>query len=88
MQKSEFECAVRKTVSDEAYDVIETVYMYYPKICSKEDAYWLFKTLGFAVFRDLYPRARKIADLENQVSSLKKEIEELQTKEVKHYETQ
>jgi hypothetical protein len=76
--KQEFEHMAETEVSDEAYDMIETVYMNYPGFNKKEQVVEMYKKHGIAIFCDLYPRSKKISETELRINSLKKELKDLQ----------
>lgn len=72
--KCEFEERIAGTVSQENYQIIEFVYNYYPKIGDKNAVAVLYKQFGMVIFKDLLPRAQKIAELEDKVNKLKTEM--------------
>lgn len=74
---SELETAIGREFSEDEYDFINTVYMYYPGIEDKKTVYTMYFQWGFVIFHDLYPRARMLADLEMNISRLRGEIEVL-----------
>lgn len=77
MIKREFEDKLGATVSQEEYELIEKVYMYYPGINNKAEIASLFKIGGLILINDMLPRAEKIADLESRMSSLNTELNKL-----------
>ena len=77
MLKSELETAIGRSFSEDEYNLINTVYMYYPGIEDKKTVYTMLFRYGFTIFNDLYPRARQLADLEMNISKLRGQIEVL-----------
>lgn len=87
MQKREFEERIERTVTDEQYKIIETVYMWHPSIrntSGKDEVAELFKSFGMTIFHDMLPRAKKAQELDEQlrvaqraVAKIQEEIEEL-----------
>ena len=77
MLKSELETAIGRSFSEDEYNLINTVYMYYPGIDDKKTVYTMLFRYGFTIFNDLYPRARQLADLEMNISKLRGQIEVL-----------
>ena len=71
MLKSELETAIGRSFSEDEYNLINTVYMYYPGIDDKKTVYTMYFQCGFVIFNDLYPRARRLADLEMDISKLR-----------------
>lgn len=75
MMKSEFEDLIHGSVTDEEYELIETVYMWHPAIrntSGKEEVAELYKSFGIVIFYDMYPRARKAKDIEENIRMLDK----------------
>lgn len=83
MMKHEFEALVKTEVSDEFYDVIETVYNYHPtipEVDGKKVIADIFTKYGMGMIRDMYPTAQKASDLESTIATLRREVEEAQEK--------
>ena len=62
------------------YEVIETVYGFYPGIHhvkGKEQVAELYKTFGLRIFEDMLKRAEAIRDIEDEIIQCKKKIAEL-----------
>lgn len=80
MMKQEFEEKIGCTITEEAYRVVEIVYMYHP-VCdcihAKERAAELWQIGGLAIFRDMLPRAKKCRDLESRIQTLEAEVQKL-----------
>ena len=74
MLKSELETAMERPFADEVYELINTVYMYYPGIEDKQQVYALLQQFGMTLFNDLYPRAKRLAELSDKIHKLEKEI--------------
>ena len=73
MMKSEFEKLTKKEVTQEQYNIIETVYTFYPGIDDKQYFCNLYLALGPVMIVDLYPRAQRIEEIENQIRALQLE---------------
>ena len=70
MTKSEFEEMIGGSVMDEEYQLIEEVYMWHPAIrntSGKEEGAELYKSFGIVIFYDMYPRAKKANDIEDNI---------------------
>lgn len=83
MMKHEFEklAGISIPLSQSEYDVIETVYMYYPGIHhvkGKEQVAELYKVFGMRIFEDMLKRAETIANIQNKIIDYKKKIAELE----------
>jgi len=76
MMKPEFEGLIKSEISNEDYQKVETVYMWYPGIESKNQMAELYE-IGMALLNDLLPRAKKIMDTEREVRELTNKLEEL-----------
>lgn len=74
MLQSELESGIDMSVSEEDYELINTVYMYYPGIEEKEQVYTLYKQFGMILFNDLHPRAKRLAELSEKIYRLEREI--------------
>ena len=77
MMKNEFEKIVGHEVSQEEYDVIETVYMSYPGELQKDTVAKMYNESGYILFRDLYKRAAEIKMFENQILDLQNRLAKL-----------
>lgn len=80
MMKTEFEDLIHGSVTDEEYELIETVYMWYPAIrntSGKEEVAELYKSFGIVIFYDMYPRAKKAKEIEMNIRMLDKTRAEL-----------
>lgn len=81
MTKSEFEYLIHGSVTDEEYELIETVYMWHPAIRNtsgkEEVAAELYKSFGIVIFYDMYPRAKKAKEIEVNIRMLDKTRAEL-----------
>lgn len=74
MLPSELEAAMGRPFTEDGYEIIETVYMYYPGIEDKQQVYTLLRQFGTTIFHDLYPRAKQLAELSDKINRLKKEM--------------
>ena len=75
MTKSEFEEMIGGSVMDEEYLLIEEVYMWHPAIrntSGKEEVAELYKSFGIVIFYDMYPRAKKAKDIEDNIRLIDK----------------
>ena len=73
MMKNEFENLIHGSVTDEEYELIETVYMWHPAIrntSGKEEVAELYKSFGMVIFKDMYPRAMKLKEIDEEIRSL------------------
>lgn len=73
MMKSEFEDLIHGSVTDEEYELIEAVYMWHPAIrntSGKEEVAELYKSFGLIIFKDMYPRAMKLKEINEEIRSL------------------
>ncbi len=80
MTKSELEYLIHGSVTDEEYELIETVYMWHPAIrntSGKEEVAELYKSFGIVIFYDMYPRAKKAKEIEENIRMLDKTRAEL-----------
>ncbi len=81
MTKSELEYLIHGSVTDEEYELIETVYMWHPAIRNtfgkEEVAAELYKSFGIVIFYDMYPRAKKAKEIEVNIQMLDKTRAEL-----------
>lgn len=84
MMKNEFENLIHGSVTDEEYELIETVYMWHPAIRNtsntsgkEEVAAELYKNFGIVIFYDMYPRAKKAKEIEVNIRMLDKTRAEL-----------
>jgi len=75
--KNEFERLIGEEITDEEYEVVETVYMYYSEKLTKHDIAKLWR-MDKKIIEDMYPRAAKIKTLYEQITSLKAKIKELE----------
>lgn len=83
--KSEFQKLVHENknriyqaFTDSDYESIETVYMFHPSIDTKQRIADLFCNFGMTVIMDMFPRAEKLADLEERIHVRRTEIARLQ----------
>ncbi len=73
MTKSEFEDLVHGSVTDEEYELIETIYMWYPAIrntSGKEEVAELYLSFGIIIFKDMFQRAMKLKEIDGEIRSL------------------
>ena len=77
MMKQEFENIIDGEISNEDYQKIEIVYMWYPGVESKEQIAELYK-IGMTLINDLFPRANEIVNLTSKMNEIQKQIQELE----------
>ena len=73
MMKTEFEDLIHGSVTDEEYELIETIYMWHPAIrntSGKEEVAELYLSFGLVIFKDMYPRAMKLKEIDEEIRSL------------------
>ncbi len=73
MTKSEFEDLGHGSVTDEEYELIETIYMWYPAIrntSGKEEVAELYLSFGIIIFKDMFQRAMKLKEIDGEIRSL------------------
>lgn len=73
MMKTEFEDLIHGSVTDEEYELIETVYMWHPAIrttSGKEEVAELYLSFGMVIFKDMYARAMKLKEIDEEIRSL------------------
>ena len=83
MMKQEFEKLANISIqlAQSEYEVIETVYTYYPSIHhtkGKEQVAELYKTFGLRIFEDMLKRAETIESIQNKIIEHKQKIAELE----------
>lgn len=81
MQKHEFEERIERTVTDEQYKVIETVYMWHPSVrntSGKDEVAELYKSFGMTIFHDMLPRAQKARELDELLRKAQREVQRIQ----------
>lgn len=81
--KQEFEriAGISIPLDQSEYEVIETVYVYYPGIHhvkGKEQVAELYKTFGMRIFEDMLKRAETIESIQNKIFEHKQKIADLE----------
>lgn len=66
-----------RRLTDSDYSIIETVYMFYPGITTKDAIAELYYRFGMVLIKDMLPRAEKVRDLEIQVRRARLALEEV-----------
>jgi len=79
MMKQEFEERIGYEITDEEWEIVETVYMWYAEELTKDDIAHLWR-LNKNIVYDMYPRAKKIKELTEESERIIREIEELKKK--------
>jgi len=90
MMKSEFEEMSKVKVSDNDYEVIQTVYGFHPAIkdtTGKAQVVALYKACGMAVFHDMLESAKVASAIETEMHSLRDRITSLGSRLKKIEET-
>lgn len=82
MTKQEFESRLEagKTVTGGQYKIIEYVYMYHPaidEVHGKDQIASLYNMFGMTVINDMMPRARRMEQLEKDLSDIKERLDEI-----------
>ena len=73
MMKTEFEDLIHGVVTVEEFELIESLYMWDPAFrntSGKEDVGVLYKSFGIIIFKDMYPRAMKLKEIDEEIRSL------------------
>lgn len=74
MMKHEFENLIcdekGDVITNQDYEIIETVYMNYPNIKDKEDIANLYKKFGMTLIKDMHKRALSIRGKEEEIRNL------------------
>ena len=90
MQKEEFEDLIGHALSDRDYEIIETVYLYHPAIrdvSGVEEVAELYKSFDMTIFYDLFGRAKKNQDLEDQLHHTQAEADRIREEMVQNKAT-
>lgn len=72
--------ALAQPIEDKDYQIIEEVYAFHPSISNtegKKQVAWLYVNFGLRIFLDMLPTAKRMEDLENQISSVRHELNKL-----------
>lgn len=80
MMKEEFEKIVSETVSNEDYDVVETVYIWHPSISEvsgKEQISSIYRQFGMPVIHDMLETATYAEELDAQRKQLMRRVDEI-----------
>ncbi|MDI3480819.1 MAG: hypothetical protein PWQ97_474 [Tepidanaerobacteraceae bacterium] len=80
MMKNEFEQRIEEEISEEDFQIVETVYNNYPiqegAGRNEKDVYAdLYKLFGVKIFYDMYPRAKKIAIVKDRIWTLQQQLD-------------
>ena len=84
MMKAEFEAMTGKSVTDEEYKVIETVYTWHPAIndtTGKDQMKTLYTQFGFGVIRGVLPVAEKMEKLDGERRELLAQLDTIKIRE-------
>jgi len=80
MNKQEFEERTSARVTEKDYKIIECVYNYHPCISEangKDQIAWLFKRFGIKIIYDMLPTAKKVMEIDSDISLYNGRIAEL-----------
>jgi hypothetical protein len=69
-----------KTFTQEEFEIIQTVYNYYPSINDKRDIAELYVKHGMILIKDMHPRSLEIEILEDVIRIKRFELDELKEK--------
>lgn len=75
MMKYEFEALVKEKITDEEWEKVETVYMWYSEKFDKMTIAQLW-CLDKKIIYDMYPRAKKIRDIHDKIRDILNKIGE------------
>lgn len=78
MMKHEFDSRVKKSTTQEQYDIIEEVYLHHPAITDKDEIADLYNKFGMAIILDMHPRALQAMEIERRIAAKRAEINEAQ----------
>lgn len=84
MMKAEFEEMIGKSVVDEEYKVIESVYIWHPAInntTGKDQMKTLYTQFGFGVIRGMLPVAEKMEKLDGERRELLAQLDTIKIRE-------
>lgn len=77
MIKEEFQEMIGQIISDQDYEIIDTVYNFHPTVngvSGKEEVAELYKSFGMDIFYDLFPRAKRNLELKRKLNNAQEEI--------------
>lgn len=80
MEKKEFKELIGQELSDEDYEIIETVYRHHPAVkgvSGEEEVAELYKSFGMTIFQDMIGRARRNQDLEHRLYCAQEEVDRI-----------
>lgn len=92
MKKEEFQEMIGQIITDREYEIIETVYMYHPSFDPESggdirELVRLSDVFGMTIFCDMYPRAEKYKELEDQLHHAQAEVDRLKDEMVQNRAT-
>ena len=73
MLQNEFEERIGQSVSWKDYQIVDTVYSWYPEDMSKDQMAELWKIGGMRLIKDLYPTAARMMELQDRIEKYNKE---------------
>lgn len=76
MLQQEFEERIGQAITWEDYQIIDTVYSWYPEDMSKDQMAELWKIGGMRLIKDLYPTAARMMDLDTRIRKAQKDRSE------------
>lgn len=68
-------------ITDQEYAVIESVYNFHPSISEtggKKEIAYLYVTFGWAIIKDMEPRAKLMMEKERQLAAINSSLQELE----------
>jgi predicted Ser/Thr protein kinase len=69
-----------KTFTQEEFEIIQTVYNYYPSINEKRQIAELYVKHGMILIKDMHARSKTIAELEDEIRGKRFELDKLKEK--------
>lgn len=85
MEKRKFEQMVNTSISNENYNIINTVSQFHPVISDNEEVVELYKNFGMLIFFDMFPRAEMCRKVEEQYRHEKEQVKRLEETRVEIY---
>jgi hypothetical protein len=69
-----------KIFTEKEFEIIQTVYNYYPSINDKRDIAELYVKHGMILIKDMYARSKTIGELEDEIRGKRFELDKLKEK--------
>ena len=77
MLQQEFEERIGQSITWEDYQIVDTVYSWYPVDMSKDQMAEIWKIGGMRLIKDLYPTAARMMELQERIENVTKRMEAL-----------